>query len=112
MSSNILDPSAIIGTLPSLLPADSKFLRSPQDALATLLHTALTTLAFRLTSIDEEFNSTSQIQSNVLPEGWNKNGPSHYTFKYKHDQSSLEFVIKVSKLGTRTIFNAIALEVR
>jgi proteasome inhibitor subunit 1 (PI31) len=112
MSSNILDPSAIVGTLPSLLPADSKVLQSPQDALAALLHTALTTLAFRLTSIDDDSSSTSQIASNILPEGWNKNGPSHYTFQYKHDQSSLEFVIKVSKLGTRTVFNAIALEVR
>lgn len=112
MSSNLLDPSAIVGTLPSLLPADSKTLQSSHDALATLLHTALTTLAFRLTSTDDESTSTSQIQSNILPEGWNKNGPSHYTFKYKHDQSSLEFIIKVSKLGTRTIFNAIAVEVR
>lgn len=112
MSPNILDPSAIVGTLPSLLPADSKILQSPQDALAALLHAALTTLAFRLTSIDDDSSATSQVPSNILPEGWNKNGSSHYTFKYKHDQSSLEFVIKVSKLGTRTIFNAIALEVR
>jgi proteasome inhibitor subunit 1 (PI31) len=48
----------------------------------------------------------------VLPVEWNKNGPAHYSFKYRHDQSSLEFLITVSKLGMRTLINAIALEVR
>ena len=36
----------------------------------------------------------------------------HYTLRYKHEQSSMEFVIKVSKLGGRTVINAIAVEVR
>ncbi|KAF8974339.1 PI31 proteasome regulator N-terminal-domain-containing protein [Flammula alnicola] len=110
MTSSILDPSALLAALPSLLPTESKSLTSPQDGIAALIHTALTTLAFRLTAIDESSTSRSQIPSNVLPAGWNNNGPGHYAFKYKHDQSSLEFVIKLSKLGTRTVINAIALE--
>ena len=100
-NSNILDPSAILGLLPSLLPQAEKLLASPADAIAALVHSALTALAFRLVA----------SESNVLPVEWNKNGPSHYSFKYRHGQSSLEFVINVSALGTRTVVNAIALEV-
>lgn len=110
MTSDILDPSAVLAVLPALLPPSSKTLVSPQDAIAALVHAALTLLAFRLIAADEP--STSPAPSaNILPEGWNKSGPGHYTFKYKHDQSSLEFLIKLSKLGTRTVINAIALEV-
>ena len=101
---NVLDPSAILGLLPSLLPQAEKSLASPQDAIAALVHSAFTALAFRLVTID-------QSESNVLPIEWNKNGPTHYSFKYKHDQSSLEFLVNVSQLGTRTLVNAIALEV-
>ena len=110
MAKDILDPAAVLAQVPKLLPPSAKFLASPQDALAALVHAALSVLAFRLIAVDE--SSTSPAPSdNVLPESWNKSGPGHYTFKYRHDQSSLEFVIKVSKLGTRTVINAIALEV-
>ncbi|PPQ65228.1 hypothetical protein CVT26_000205 [Gymnopilus dilepis] len=109
MAKDILDPAAVLAQVPKLLPPSAKSLASPQDALAALVHAALSVLAFRLIAVDE--SSTSPAPSdNVLPESWNKSGPGHYTFKYRHDQSSLEFVIKVSKLGTRTVINAIALE--
>ncbi|KAF7352897.1 hypothetical protein MVEN_01257000 [Mycena venus] len=68
----------------------------------------MTSLAFRLISIDDSSPAASSLT--VLPNEWNKDGPSHYTFRYRHDQSSLEFVVKVSKLGGRTLINAIALE--
>lgn len=110
MTANILDPSAILSTLPQLLPTESMTLASSQDGLASLVHAALTILAFRLIAIDESSTSKNQIPSNILPAGWNANGPGHYTLKYRHDQSSLEFIIKLSKLGTRTLINAIALE--
>lgn len=110
MSANILDPSAVLSLLPTLLPPNAKALASPQDGLAVLVHAAFTALAFRLLAIDES-SSSPTLSSNILPIDWNKSGPGHYTFKYRHDQSSLEFVVKLSKLGSRTMINAIALEV-
>ncbi len=109
MDKNALDPAALISLLPTLLPSSAKALNNPQDALASLLHAAMSALAFRLTAVDE--SSSSIHENNVLPVDWNKSGPGHFTFKYKHEQSSLEFVIKLSKLGSRTLINAIALEV-
>ncbi|KAJ7047495.1 PI31 proteasome regulator N-terminal-domain-containing protein [Mycena alexandri] len=105
---NVLDPAALISLLPTLLPPSKKTLASSQDGIAALLHAAMTSLAFRLIAVDDSSSASSPLT--VLPEEWNKSGPSHYTLKYKHDQSSLEFVLTISKLGGRTLINAIALE--
>ncbi|KAF5387721.1 hypothetical protein D9615_000272 [Tricholomella constricta] len=109
MTTDILDPSALVSLLPTLLPPASRALASPHDAISALLHTILSAVAFRLVAVDETSPPNSTL-SNVLPEGWNKDGPGHYTFRYRHDQSSLEFILKVSKLGGRTLVNAIAVE--
>ncbi|KAK7049633.1 hypothetical protein VNI00_005664 [Paramarasmius palmivorus] len=105
---NILDASALISLLPTVIPDSDKSLKYPEDGLAALSHTILSALAFRLVGIDD--SSVLHTSSNTLPAEWNKNGPGHYTFRYKHDQSSLEFLIKVSRMGTRLLFNAIAME--
>lgn len=110
MANDILAPTTLASLLPTLLPASSKKLESQQDGIAALLHTVMSSLGFRLIAIDDDVPGRT-IPENILPEGWNKNGPGHYTLRYKHDQSSLEFVVKVLKLGGRTLINAIALEV-
>ncbi|KAJ7591173.1 PI31 proteasome regulator N-terminal-domain-containing protein [Mycena floridula] len=105
---NILDPAALIAALPDLLPA-SKKLASPQDGLSALFHTIMVAVGFRLIAVDDASPAQSDL-ANVLPLDWNKAGPSNYTLRYRHDQSSLEFVLKIAKLGPRTVLNAIALE--
>ncbi|KAG6832924.1 hypothetical protein H0H92_004808 [Tricholoma furcatifolium] len=108
-TTDILDPAALISLLPTLLPPSSKSLASPQDAIAALLHSIFTAVAFRLIAVDES-SPSAVIENNTLPLEWSKNGPGNYTFRYRHDQSSLEFILKVSKLGGRTLINAIAAE--
>lgn len=111
MVNDILDPSALLSRLPAMLPSDKRELKSAQDGIVALLHVALTSLEFRLISV-EDSGPAQTYANNTLPESWNSHGPGHYTLRYRHDQSSLEFVAKVSKLGSRTMINAIALEVR
>ena len=106
--SNILDASAILSSIPNYL-SSSKVLSNPQDAIAALVHTILSVLGFRLVGVDDS-SSSGSFEGNVLPEKWSLNGPGNYTFRYRHEQSSLEFIIKVSKLGSRTLINAIATE--
>lgn len=108
--SNILDPAALISLLPTLLPPDQKVLGSQQAGLAVLIHSALVSVGFRLIAVNDSTEDVSP--GNVLPTRWTKNGPNEYAFKYRHDQSSLEFLVKVSQLGKRTLVTAIALEVR
>ncbi|KAI5826828.1 hypothetical protein K523DRAFT_310617 [Schizophyllum commune Tattone D] len=105
---DILVASALLVSISALLP-EGKRLENPQDALSALVHAAFTTLSFRLIGVDDT-SSISTYEGNVLPKEWNRNGPGHYTLCYKHEQSSMEFVIKVSKLGGRTVINAIAVE--
>jgi len=66
-------------------------------------------VGFRLIGIDDSLVARQDL-NNVLPEEWSQHGPGNFTFRYKHEQSSLEFVVKVAKLGSRTVINAIALE--
>ena len=67
-------------------------------------------LSFRLIAVDE-LSPPLPETNNVLPNDWDKNGPGCYAFRYKHYQSSLEFLVKIISLGRRTLINAIALEV-
>ena len=109
MSTNILDPSALLNNLPKYIPDSSKKLASSQEAIAALVHTILSTLAFRLIAVDDA-SPPATYPDNVLPVEWNAHAPGLLTLRYRHDQSSLEFLIKVTKLGSRTVINAIATE--
>ncbi|KIJ70227.1 hypothetical protein HYDPIDRAFT_78406 [Hydnomerulius pinastri MD-312] len=109
MANNILDPAALTTQLAALLPPSNKCLTSSHDGLAALVHTVLSALAFRLIAIDDT-SSARTFPNNVLPDDWNTRGLVDRTFRYRHEQSSLEFVVKVIKLGQRTLINAIAVE--
>lgn len=104
---NILDSSSLLTSLPKLLPGP-KTLNHPQDALTALTHAVFSVLGFRLVGVDE--SSSGTFPDNILPDIWNSQGPGSYTLRYRHEQSSLEFTIKVTKLGSRTLVNGIASE--
>jgi len=107
MAADILDPSALISALPTSLSPNTT-LRSPQDALAVLVHTIMLSLSFRLIGIDDS-SLPKEFSDGKLSEGWSTQGPGHYAFRYRHEQSSLEFLVKLTKLADRTLINAIAL---
>ncbi|KAG2152101.1 PI31 proteasome regulator N-terminal-domain-containing protein [Suillus cothurnatus] len=109
MANNVLDPSALVGLLLNLLPSTNKTLTSPHDGLAALVHTAFSALSFRLIATHDT-SSAMEHPNNVLPDDWNTKGLVDRTFRYRHDQSGLEFVVKVIKLGQRTLISAIAVE--
>ncbi|KAG8904813.1 hypothetical protein FRB99_001119 [Tulasnella sp. 403] len=107
--SDSLDPSALVSNIPNLLPPDNQCLNSECDALTALLHAAMVAVGFRLVGIGHG-PSTQELPGSKLPETWNKDGPESYTLRYKHEQSSLAFLLKVIKLGQRSLIHAIALE--
>lgn len=112
---DLLDASALLGSAPHLLPESAATLATPQDALALVLHAAMTALSFRLVATDEAAppkEPQTGASPGLLPEDWNRKGPDVYTFKYKHDQSSFTFLLKLVKLSGRVIVHGIAVEVR
>ncbi|CBQ73760.1 conserved hypothetical protein [Sporisorium reilianum SRZ2] len=122
--SDLLDPSALLHVLQQqLLPSTSSsssepLLRNPADALAAMIHTIMTRLDFRLTGLSEDDrlpssqddSSSSASTSNKLPANWNAKGPDHYCFRYKHHQSSLDYLIKIVKLGNKAVVHGVALQ--
>ncbi|KAH9062168.1 PI31 proteasome regulator N-terminal-domain-containing protein [Lactarius vividus] len=109
MAPDLLDPAALTASLPNLLPHNRKKLESQQDAITALVHTSFHVLSFRLVAVDDSTPASNTL-GGVLPDSWNSHGPGSYTLRYRHEQSSLEFVVKVVKLGSRTLINGIAVE--
>lgn len=131
-----LDPAAVLEVLSQLLPRQAASasssssssiapgaLKSPQDAIAAVLHAALTRLDFRLVGLAEddrlsdyvteqsEGSTSSSTPQNALPfAGWNRHGPESYTLRYRHDQSSLTFLLKLLRMSNRVLINASAVE--
>lgn len=54
--------------------------------------------------IDLEFDESN------IQQLWNEESPSHREFRYAHPQSSLEFIIKVSRMGAKTVIMGVAVE--
>jgi hypothetical protein len=111
MAPDILDPSALITPLLNLLPPSKRRIESQQEAIAALVHSAFHALSFRLIAVDESSPASTTLNG-MLPEAWNTSGPGNYTLRYRHEQSSLEFIIKLVKLSSRMLINAIAVGVR
>ncbi|KAI0750932.1 PI31 proteasome regulator N-terminal-domain-containing protein [Daedaleopsis nitida] len=109
MSFRTLDALALLEALPSNLPSGKKKLDTPQDAVAALVHTMLSFLGFHLIAVDEN-TPAHTYENNVLPAEWNQHGPSTYTFKYKHEHSTSELLVKLVKLGSRVLISSIATE--
>jgi len=103
-----LDPSTLLEKLPSLLPANRQ-LASSTDAVAAFIHTIFTSLSFTLVGVDDDDTSGS-FENNVLPEGWNDSKKGCITLRYSHDESTVDVVVKVMKMGKQTVINAITNE--
>ncbi|CAE6388274.1 unnamed protein product [Rhizoctonia solani] len=110
---NVLDASALLSKVPNLLSDSNKTLSSPQDAVAILLHSAMTALGFRLVAISEDAPARdleAGTTPGLLPEDWNRKGPDVYTFKYRHEQSSFTFLLKLVKISGKMMVHGIAIE--
>lgn len=117
---DLLDPSALLQVLQQqLLPTSSPspLLRNPADALAAIIHTIMTRLDFRLTGLSEDdrlapssSESPTSSSTNKLPPEWNAKGPDHYSFRYKHHQSSLDYLVKIVRLGNKAVIHGVALQ--
>lgn len=84
-------------------------LDSPIEALGLLVHAIHTQVGFRLVQPAPAPNGEG-AEANQLPSGWSSNGSPK--FRYKHEQSSLEFVVTITELGGRAMIAAVAVQVR
>ncbi|OWZ60398.1 hypothetical protein C356_00049 [Cryptococcus neoformans c45] len=135
--SDPLNAASLLGLLPTLLPQETTSpLPLSTDAIAALVHTIHTALQFRLvspapqpaddsskleqlgsggnnddamsevTAVEQEDNSQPPVGR--LAEGWNSRGEDSYSFQYRHDQSAMNFRVRVGKMGSRAQIDAMA----
>lgn len=98
-------------------------LRNPFDAVAICLHFAMKKMGFKCLGCGDSNDPSRNVilfdassshfdyveDNNLLPNGWNSSLDS-YSFRYKHPQSSMTFLIKCITLGDKLLIHGLALE--
>lgn len=113
---NVFSSKNLRGYMLSSLPPDaSPQIRDAYDAVALLSHACMIAVGFRLQGLGEDHTidvketSSDPDDPQPLPQEWNASTTSNYAFRYAHDQSSLQFIIKISRLGNKAIVNGLAI---
>ncbi|PWW77768.1 hypothetical protein C7212DRAFT_362588 [Tuber magnatum] len=86
-------------------PGTAPPLKSPYDAVAIFIHACMLSVGFRLVGLSEDDNLETPIEGpnpKPLPQNWNTASGS-YGFRYAHSQSSLQYLVKVNRLGSKAV---------
>ncbi|KAJ4352934.1 hypothetical protein N0V85_009623, partial [Neurospora sp. IMI 360204] len=104
-----LSPDTILSNMAAALPTHAKDdttsdLSSSLDAVALFVHAAMISVGFRLLGFSEDSKPEEQAECQSLaprlPGTWNRSLSSH-CFVYAHEQSSMRFVIRVDRMGSK-----------
>lgn len=89
----------------SLSKGTSPQLKNAFDATALAAHATLLSVGFRLIGLGEDHRLDAPSDASnpqPLPSEWNAGG-GNYSFKYKHSQSSMEFLLKVNRIANKAV---------
>ena len=106
-----LGASSLTSIIASSLPKHAEpQLKNATDALAIAVHAGLLAVGFKLTGLGESHNVETPFTAEApqpLPQEWNAS--SSVDLKYTHSQSSMQFLIHVSRLGGRVSIQAMGI---
>jgi hypothetical protein len=115
MAPDPLSPSTIISKMAEALPTQTtedttSALSSSYEALALFAHACMKSLSFRLLGFSESHKDAAEHAAIAprLSAKWIQGYGSH-TFVYAHEQSSMEYVIKVDRLGQKVEIRGVGL---
>lgn len=86
-------------------------LRNAYDAIALAAHASMLAIGFRLVGLGEDHRIDAQSdpsEPSPIPTEWNAQSGS-YAFRYRHSQSSMEYLVKVNRMGNKAVIMAMAL---
>ncbi|MCJ1474734.1 hypothetical protein MMC13_003394 [Lambiella insularis] len=110
-SENILSAANLNKLMSASLPqAPESQIRNTYDGIALLTHACMLAVGFRLIGLGEDHKIEAKSdaeQTHPLPSEWNATESSNYAFRYAHTQSSLEYLIKISRLGSKVVINGL-----
>ncbi|KAI9891076.1 MAG: hypothetical protein M1814_003275 [Vezdaea aestivalis] len=105
MASNPLSAKSLQQAMSTVLPEAQTSLKNVFEAIALTAHAIMTSLDYKLVGLDEDDTLPSR-DSLELPDTWCSG--SSYAFQYSHPQSSLKFIMRISRLGTKALLHGIA----
>nr|POE71880.1 hypothetical protein CFP56_11756 [Quercus suber] len=109
---NVLSSTDLSKTMVLSLPMDvSPALKSAYDAIALATHACMLNVGFRLIGLGEDHKidvDTTSTQQQTLPLEWNAS-TGHYAFRYAHTQSSMEYLLKVNRMGRKAVIMGMGL---
>lgn len=115
--------------LSSLPPDADPQLKNPFDTVAILAHACMLVVGFRLEGLGEDHRMGKLVLDcsmtcgrlmyieepsegtdiKPLPREWNASSTYDYSFRYAHDQSSLKYMVKISRLGGKAVVNGMGI---
>ncbi|PYH42290.1 proteasome inhibitor PI31 family protein [Aspergillus saccharolyticus JOP 1030-1] len=104
-----LSPNHVLELAATALRQDegsSSSLKTPYEAVAVIGHACMTAVGFRLVGLGEDHN-LEHSDSPRLPSEWNAS--TSFAFRYAHSQSSMQYLLKISRLGSKAVVLALAL---
>ncbi|KAF3766826.1 hypothetical protein M406DRAFT_350278 [Cryphonectria parasitica EP155] len=114
MAGTPLSPQNILQGMADALPNHetgdtTSDMSSSAEALALFTHACMVNLGFRLLGFHEDHKIEQECASLAprLPSRWNAS-VSSYSFLYAHTQSSMQFVLKIDRMGSKTEIRGLA----
>ncbi|KAL4864384.1 PI31 proteasome regulator N-terminal-domain-containing protein [Aspergillus spectabilis] len=105
-NTDTLSPDNVAGLAARALPSESS-LKTPYEAVALIGHASMVAIGFRLVGLGEDHTIERSSESPTLPAEWNASSTS--SFRYAHSQSSMQYLLKISRLGNNAVVFALAL---
>ncbi|KAF2645389.1 hypothetical protein P280DRAFT_390249 [Massarina eburnea CBS 473.64] len=107
---NPLSAESLSTIMAASLPKGAEHqLKNAYEAVALATHAGMLAVGFRLigSSEDDKIEATADAHNlQQLPTAWNTY--SSYSFRYAHSQSSMEYLIKVNRLGGKAVVLGLA----
>jgi hypothetical protein len=103
---NVLSAASLSHMIRASLPKDaSPQIKTSHEAIALASHASMMAVGFRMVGLGEDHKlETPSDRDDIheLPAEWNANA-GHYSFRYKHSQSSMEYLLKANRMGNKVV---------
>ena len=114
-SNDALSRDSVLTTMSKSITPNSPWtsshsLKNPYAAIALFSHACMLAVGFRLIGLGEDHRIEAQSDSSdvqPLPTEWD--AQSSYAFRYAHSRSSMEYLIKVNRLGGKALIFGVGL---
>ena len=103
---NVLSAASLAHMIRASLPKDaSPQIKTSHEAIALASHASMMAVGFRMVGLGEDHKletPSDRDDTQELPTEWNANA-GHYSFRYKHSQSSMEYLLKANRMGNKVV---------